>query len=326
MITNKKLLTGILIVVITAGAAAGYVFLKPVEKGITATGTIEVTKADIMPKVNGYLSGLKIKAGDTVQIGQQIAKIPRDDLSAQVIRDEAALDKAVAQLRDLESGLRPQERQELSAMADSAESVYVKAKQDYERYQSLHASGAISTQQLDTARSSMEVAYSALAAAKQRLSLGEEGNRPEAIEAQRLEIERSRAVLAASKVLLADTVITSPLGGLVLSKNYEDGEYVNPGAAILTVGDMTDCWVKVYVPSTHLGLISVGQTASVKVDSFPGRVFSGVIKEISQNAEFTPRQSITQSERANLVFAVKVQVDNSEGILKPGMPADVVLK
>jgi HlyD family secretion protein len=89
---------------------------------------------------------------------------------------------------------------------------------------------------------------------------------------------------------------------------------------------MTDCWVKVYVPSTHLGLISVGQAANVKVDSFPGRVFSGVIKEISQNAEFTPRQSITQSERANLVFAVKVQVDNSEGILKPGMPADVVLK
>ncbi|WP_371381397.1 HlyD family secretion protein [Sporomusa aerivorans] len=325
MIANKKLFAGILIIAVIAGAA-GYNYLKPAATGITATGTIEITRADVMPKVNGYLTGLAVKAGDPVQAGQPIAKIVRADLAAQVVRDEAALAKAVAQLQDLESGLRRQERQELGATVDSANSVYVKAKQDFERYQSLYATGAISTQQLDAARSNMEVAYSSLTAAKERLSMGEEGSRPETIAAQRLEVERSKAVLAASKVLLEDTVVISPLGGLILSKNFEDGEYVNPGAAILTVGDMSDCWVKVYVPSTHLGLIAVGQEAAVKVDSFPDRVFKGTIKEISQNAEFTPRQSITQSERANLVFAVKVKVDNSEGSLKPGMPADVVLK
>ncbi len=322
---NKKLLAGILIAAIAAGAA-GYKYLRPVEKGITATGTIEVTRADIMPKVNGYVTGLQLKVGDTVKSGQKIATVTRNDLEAQVIRDEAALAKAAVQLRDLEAGPRRQERQELSAMVDSARSVYDKAKNDYARYQSLYATGAISTQQLDTVRSNMEVAYSAMTAATQRLSLGDEGSRPEAIEAQRLEVERSKAVLAASKVVLEDTVIVSPISGLVLSKNFENGEYVNPGAAIFTVGDMSDCWVKVYVSSTQLGQIAVGQEANVKVDSFPGRIFRGEIKEISQNAEFTPRQSITQSERANLVFAVKVKVDNSEGALKPGMPADVVLK
>lgn len=322
---NKKLLAGILVAVIAAGAA-GYKYLRPVEKGITATGTIEVTRADIMPKVNGYLSELQLKAGDTVSAGQKIATITRADLAAQVVRDEAALAKATAQLKDLETGLRSQELQELSAMADSARSVYDKTKNDYARYQSLHATGAISTQQLEAARSNMEVAYSAMTAANQRLSLGDEGSRPEAIEAQRLEVERSKAVLAASKVLLADTAVVSPISGLILTKNFENGEYVNPGAAIFTVGDMNDCWVKVYISSTQLGQIAVGQEAGVKVDSFPGRIFRGEIKEISQNAEFTPRQSITQSERANLVFAVKVKVDNSEGVLKPGMPADVVLK
>lgn len=322
---NKKLLAGILVAVIAAGAV-GYKYLRPVEKGITATGTIEVTRADIMPKVNGYLAELQLKAGDTVIAGQKIATITRADLAAQVVRDEAALAKATAQLKDLENGLRSQERQELSAMADSARSVYDKTKNDYARYQSLHATGAISTQQLEAARSNMEVAYSAMTAANQRLSLGDEGSRPEAIEAQRLEVERSKAVLAASKVLLADTTVVSPISGLILTKNFENGEYVNPGAAIFTVGDMNDCWVKVYVSSTQLGQIAVGQEAGVKVDSFPGQIFRGEIKEISQNAEFTPRQSITQSERANLVFAVKVKVDNSEGVLKPGMPADVVLK
>ncbi|MBP2664115.1 MAG: hypothetical protein H6Q71_2063 [Firmicutes bacterium] len=325
MVTNKKILAGVLLALLVAGGTA-YKYLRTAETGITATGTIEVTRADVMPKVSGYLAGLQLKAGDSVEVQQIVAKITRADLEAQVVRDEAALAKAAAQLRDLEAGLRTQERQELSAMLESARSVYEKARQDYERYQSLYATGAISAQQLDTARSNMEVAYGSMTAANQRLSIGNEGNRPEAIEAQRLEVERSKAVLAASKVLLEDTVVVSPISGLILSKNFENGEYVNPGAAVLTVGDMNDCWVKIYVSSTQLGLIAVGQEAQVKVDSFPGRVFRGEIKEISQNAEFTPRQSITQSERANLVFAVKVKLDNAEGILKPGMPADVVLK
>lgn len=325
MAMNKKIMAGVVIIVLAA-AAGGYKYLRPVESGITATGTIEVTRADVMPKVSGYLTGLQVKVGDTVLARQKVAKITRNDLEAQVVRDEAALAKASAQLRDLEAGARSQELQELQAVLDSAQSVYEKAKQDYQRYQNLYAAGAISAQQLDTARSSLEVAYSSMAAANQRLSLGNEGNRPEVIEAQRQEFERSKAVLAASKVLLADTEVISPISGLILSKNFEDGEYVNPGAAILTVGDMSDCWVKIYISSAQLGLISVGQEAKVNVDSFPDRIFRGEIKEISQNAEFTPRQSITQSERANLVFAVKVKLDNSEGFLKPGMPADVVLK
>ncbi|MBP2634435.1 MAG: hypothetical protein H6Q72_342 [Firmicutes bacterium] len=325
MAINKKILVCMLVVVLAAGGAA-YKYLRPVERGITATGTIEVTRADIMPKVNGYLTGLKLKAGDYVEARQEVARVTRADLAAQVVRDEAALAKAAAQLRDLEAGPRSQERQELSDMLDSARSVYEKASQDYERYQSLYKAGAVSTQQLDNARSSMEVAYASMNAAKQRLSVGNEGNRPETIEAQRLELERSKAVLTASKVLLEDTIVISPISGLILAKNYEEGEYVSPGAAILTVGDMNDCWVKIYVSSTQLGLIAVGQEAKVKVDSYPNRTFKGVIKEINQNAEFTPRQSITQSERANLVFAVKVKIDNAEGILKPGMPADVVLQ
>ncbi|HWR07726.1 HlyD family secretion protein [Sporomusa sp.] len=325
MMVNKKLLAGIIVIIVVSGVV-GYNYLRPTKTGITATGTIEVTRADIMAKVNGYLTGLESKVGDTVRSGQKIARVTRADLEAQVIRDEAALAKAAAQLRDLEAGPRNQERQELGALLASSRSVYDKAKQDYVRYQSLYSAGAISAQQLDTASSNMDVAYNAMVAATQRYALGDEGSRPEAIEAQRLEVERSKAVLAASKTLVEDTAVISPINGLILSKNFENGEYVNPGAAILTVGDMSDCWLKVYVPSTQLGLIAVGQEAQVKVDSFPGRVFRGEIKEISQNAEFTPRQSITQSERANLVFAVKVKIDNMEGILKPGMPADVVLR
>ena len=323
---NKRLIIVGAVIFLALAAIAGYKLYMAREDGITATGTIEVTRADVMPKVNGYLGELKIQAGDTVKAGQTVALIARPDLEAQLLRDESAFVKAKVQLDDLEKGARSQERSEAAANLASAQAVYDKARTDLERYRALHKSGAISTQQLDAAQSGYDVALSSLTAVRSRQSLVEEGNRPDTIEAQRQEVKRSQAIVDASRALLADTVVTSPITGVVLTKNFENGEYINPGSAIATVGDMNDCWVKVYISSTQLGLIKVGQQVSVKVDSFPGRTFPGTIKEISQNAEFTPRQSITQRERANLVFAVKVKVDNAEGILKPGMPADVVIK
>lgn len=322
---NKRLIAGILIFAGLAGAA-GYKLFRPVPQGITATGTIEVTRADITPKVGGYLRDLKIQVGDSLTSGQVVVQVVRPDLAAQVLRDQAGVAKAQAQLADTIKGPRSQERQEAAANLAGAQAVYTKAKSDYERLSSLHDSGAIATQQLDAAKSAYDVAYNSLVAAQSRQSLIEEGNRPDVIAAQTLEVQQAEAVLASSQSLAADMIVVSPLNGLVLAKNYEEGEYVNPGAAIATIGDMNDCWVKIYVDSAQLGLIKVGQPTSVTVDAFPDRTFSAVIKEISQNAEFTPRQSITQRERANLVFAVKVKIDNAEGILKPGMPADVVLQ
>ena len=181
-------------------------------------------------------------------------------------------------------------------------------------------------QQLDTAQSSYDVANNSLLSAQAQQSLVTEGNRPDVIEAQRVEVLRTQALLAVTQATLKDTVVVSPLNGLILTKNYENGEYVSPGSAIATVGDTNDCWVKIYVASPQLGLLRMGQAVDVHIDAYPDRVFAGTIKEIGQNAEFTPRQSITQSERANMVFYVKVKIDNSEGILKPGMPADVIIR
>ena len=305
--------------------AAGYKLYGRTEKGITATGTIEVTKTDITPKVGGYLVSLKVKEGDAVSKGQLIAMIDRPDLKAQLLRDEAALAKAKAQLRDLEQGARNQELQEAAASMAAASSQADKAKTDYERSVRLFSQGAIPAQQLDYSRTTHEISSNALQSAKSRYSLLLEGSRPETIEAQRLEVERSEAVLAGSRTQIADTTILTPLSGRVLSKNYEQGEYVNPGAAIATIGDMRDCWVKVYVSTSQLGQIRLRQEAQVKIDAYPDRVFRGEIKEISQNAEYTPRQSITQRERANLVFAVKVKVENADEKMKPGLPADVVI-
>jgi HlyD family secretion protein len=319
-------IAGVLIVAAITAVFLGTKWFAKKENGIISTGTIEVTKVDIAPKLSGYLTELSIRQGDKVNVRQVIARISRIDLEAQKLRDEAALQKAEAQLRDLEKGVRTQERSELVAGVASAEAVYNKAQADLERYRSLYNQGAVSQQQWDAAQVNLETAQSSLKAARARLSLADEGNRPDTIEAQRLEVTRSKAVLEMARTQLADTIVSSPQQGIVLTKNFEKGEFVNAGSAIATIGDLQDCWVKIYIPSTQLGLIKIGQSAVVKVDSYPGKSFSGEIKEISQNAEFTPRQSLTQNERANMVYAVKVQINNAEGVLKPGMPADVVIK
>ena len=323
---TKIKIAAIVVVVALSVGTASYKLYGRTEKEITATGTIEVTKTDITSKVSGYLAELTIKEGDSVKSNQMVAKIDRPDLKAQLLRDEAALSKAKAQLRDLEKGARSQELQEAAATMAGAQSQAVKAKTDFDRYSRLFRDGAISTQQLDASRSAHEVAANSLVAAQSRYSLLQAGNRPEAIEAQRLEVDRSEAVLAGSRTQIADMTVTSPLSGRVLSKNYEVGEYINAGVSIATIGDLQDCWVKVYVSTEQLGQIRLGQSVKVKIDAYPDKTFKGEIKEINQNAEYTPRQSITQRERANMVFAVKVKIENAEEIMKPGLPADVVFE
>lgn len=238
-------------------------------------------------------------------------------------RDRAALKKAEAQLRDLETGPRPAERKEAAANSAFMQAAFEKAAKDYQRFDQLYQGGAASRQQFDNAKESYDATAAQLSASREREQLVNDGAREEQIIAAREEVSRCQALLRATENDIEDSFIYSPLDAMVLTKNFEAGEYVNAGSALLTVADLSDCWVKIYIPSTELGRVSVGSLAEVRIDAAPGQVFSGRVREISENAEYTPRQSITRNERANMVFAVKVAVDNDAGVLKPGMPADV---
>jgi HlyD family secretion protein len=106
----------------------------------------------------------------------------------------------------------------------------------------------------------------------------------------------------------------------------EIGETTNPGVSILTLLDPRDLWLRAYVAETDIGKVRVGQAATITVDSYPERGFAGAITEIASEAEFTPKNVQTKKERANLVFRVKIGISNPEGVLKPGMPADAVIR
>ena len=183
------------------------------------------------------------------------------------------------------------------AAVEVVEAEQERSRKDYERAVALVEKEVIPPQQLDAAKKSYDATIA--------------------------QLRQTRAALAASQDRLRDTVITAPVSGVVLRKNSEAGETVAAGAAVYSLGDLENPWIRVYVKEDKLGLVKLGQKAEVMTDSFPNKTYLGIVTMISSEAEFTPKNVQTQEERVKLVFALKVSVKNENGELKPGMPADV---
>ena len=122
-----------------------------------------------------------------------------------------------------------------------------------------------------------------------------------------------------------DQQIVSPVNGIVLQKIHETGEVLSAGMPALIIGDPKNIWVRLYVPGSQINRVAIGQSAVVKLDGLPNREFSGKVTYISFQAEFTPRNVQTKEERTTQTYAVKVALDPTEILLRPGVPADVAI-
>ncbi|MCL6635063.1 MAG: HlyD family efflux transporter periplasmic adaptor subunit [Peptococcaceae bacterium] len=321
----KKKIAALLIAAVL-GAAAWWGYVRYYEEKKTsplqATGTIEATQVELRARLPGVLQDFAITAGAPVKKGQVVGVIARNDLIAQKERDALGVLKARAQLADLTSGAREQEIREAEIAVSTAQAGYDKAARDYSRALALYREKVISASEMETAETIFKQSQNQLDSAKARLSLLQAGSRPEQIEAARAELERSAAVLKASEALLEDTRITCPIDGTVLTRNFEEGEYVQAGAPVATVANLDDMWIRVYIPTDDLPGIRLGQQVRFTVSGSSAE-YTGIIEEIASKGEFTPKTIQTRKERANIVYAVKIRINNGNGVLKPGMPADV---
>lgn len=139
-------------------------------------------------------------------------------------------------------------------------------------------------------------------------------------------IQQAQANVDLIDAQIAKLTIYAPLDGVILTRNVEPGEYIQPGAIVLTLANLSQLTITVYVPENLYGQISLGQKARVIVDSFPGVTFTATVIHISDQGEFTPRNVQTVEGRSGVMYAIKLQVDDPQGKLKPGMPADVSFK
>jgi multidrug resistance efflux pump len=147
-----------------------------------------------------------------------------------------------------------------------------------------------------------------------------------AVEQARKGVQQAQANLDLLDAQIAKLTLYAPKDGVVLTRNVEPGEFVQPGAVTFALADLNDITITVYVPEDRYGQISLGQQAQVTVDSFPGESFRAEVIHIADQAEFTPRNIQTVEGRSSTVYAIKLKVMDSEGKLKIGMPADVVFK
>jgi multidrug resistance efflux pump len=184
-------------------------------------------------------------------------------------------------------------------------------------------------QQLQAQVNAAEAQYRAAEAAVEMARARREGLRAgateEEIEAAEAAVEQAQARVESGQVLLEKLTLTAPVGGRVLEVIGHEGELATPGGPLITLADLDQVMLTVYVPEDRLGQVQVGQRVEVRVDSFPDRVFLGRVVTIASEAEFTPRNIQTEEERVNMVFAVQVSIPNPDHGLKPGMPADAVI-
>jgi HlyD family secretion protein len=259
--------------------------------------------------------------------------------------------QAEAHLRELEAGSRPQDIRATQAQVDDLRAQAANAAADWERAQRLFANEDISRQ--DQFRTRWESLSAGLRQAEQRSALVEEGPRREQIdaaraslkraqaslqlaeasrigirqrelelEARRAEVDRARYNVAVFETQLADLHVHSPADGVVLVRSALAGEVVAPGTSILTVGDIEHPWLRGYVPMTQLGRVKLGQKASIRSESLPGKTYEGRISFIASEAEFTPKQIQTHEERVKLVYRIKIDIANPNRELKANMPVD----
>jgi multidrug efflux pump subunit AcrA (membrane-fusion protein) len=397
---------------------------QPQTSGLAASGFIEAEEVTIAPELGGRVLDVSVKEGDDVKAGQVLVRLDGTLLGAQIASAQAGLDRARAELAQVQAGARPEQVrqaeaelararssrdgayqgwQDLIALRDNpqrlnaqiaqaqAQVAAAKAALDqavaykdaaqiaYDDYgdalnklndippqyrpdlpMSFHLipnaywkswvgvntagaayDGAVAAlndlyrlqddpqdlnAQIDAAEAQYQAAEAAVGMAQAQLDGLKAGATTEEIAMAEAQVEQAQAALAKLVVQRDKQTIAAPVGGVVLEVNIHKGELGVPDGTMLTLGDLDEVTLTVYVPEDKLGQVNIGQAVAVSVDSFPGRTFDGTVVRIAQEAEFTPRNVQTKEERVNMVFAVDVRIPNSDHALKPGLPADAVIE
>ena len=317
-----------IVILLAAAAAAGvYVYPKLIKKPapvnqLTLSGNIEAHESLVSFKVQGRIVDLPVEEGQQVEQGVMLARLEDADFKQKVRIDEAGVEVRESSLALTLAGTREQEvKASQQAMLDAQADLEEK-KLDSDRAQQLFGKDEISAQDRDLAATALKRAEAAYKAAQQRYNEAVEGSRKEDVAIARANLVQANADLGLSRINDSYTILRSPAAGVITVRQAELGEVVEPGSPVVTLADLDHVWLRAYIAETDLGKVHWGQEASITTDTYPGKQYCGHISFISPDAEFTPKSVQTYTERVTLVYRIKIDIDNPNHELKPGMPAD----
>ncbi len=274
------------------------------EKGngyIGGSGMIETTEVIVSAETSGQLEQLFIAKGDAVEKNQIIGLIDTSVVVLQLKQAEAVRRAALVKLTS--------DSLTISSTRLSSEL----AEKEFGRVQTLLSSGSVNQQQFDKAENVLRQA-----------ELIHSGART-ALRATEADISRIESEIALIEKRLTDCHPLSPLNGTVVEKYIEVGELVGPGKALVKIATLDTVEVKIYLPPQDLTTIKIGSRAEIDPEDGRADKISGTIVWISSQAEFTPKNVQTKEARADLVYAIKIKIPNSDQALKIGMPVSVTI-
>lgn len=292
------------------------------DPGLTLNGNVDIREVDMGFRVNGRIAAIGVDEGARVKAGQLLATLDTATLDSRIGEADARLAQAQAELAKARNGSRRQDVAQARARVAAAAATAANAERDYRRRQPLVEPGAISRDIWEETVTARDRARAQLAEAQQALSLLVAGTRPEDIAAAAAAVRSAQAARSGAATDLSDTKLIAATDGTVVTRAREPGAIVQPGETVLTLSIDKPMRVRAYVAEPDLSRISPGMKVQVTADG-NARVYKGTIGYISPRAEFTPKSVETENLRTDLVYRLRIIVDDPDDGLRQGQPVTV---
>ncbi|WP_272688369.1 secretion protein HlyD [Providencia sp. PROV142] len=323
--SNKNRSVVVFIILILIGAAIGgyYYYQSQQDKTLTLYGNVDVRTVNLGFRVSGKLKSLSVDEGAKIIAGEQLGLLDDAPYINALNKAKGVRDSAKAQLALKESGYRTQEVAQVEAEVAQKQAAWQYADNFYKRQQGLAASRVISANDLDNAKNNRNQAFAALQAAQDKLNQYQSGFRQEEIAAARSEWLQAEAAVAQAELDLQDTVLTAPSSGTILTRAIEPGTIIGAGNTVFSVTLTNPVWARAYVSEPHLGDAIPGREVLLYTDSRPNQPYHGTIGFVSPTAEFTPKSVQTPDLRTDLVYRLRIVVNDADDALRQGMPVTI---
>ncbi|MBI5674357.1 MAG: efflux RND transporter periplasmic adaptor subunit [Nitrospirae bacterium] len=295
-----------MVIILSAVAAAVIIFIifsayfkDKGSESIRKSGIVQGTEVNITSNIPGKIAELCCSEGENITAGSVAASIDSDDLKAATEQADASVQRAIADIKTSEANI------------ETAKARLVEAKLDKERMTSLFQESLVPRAKFDSSEANLNSAAAIHKASVSQLA------------SSKARLKEAEAMFSQQKARLNDTIITTPISGVVVFKALEKGEFVSPGITIYTIVDMEDLWVRIDVEESLIGMINIGDNAVITTDAKPDKKIEGRVSEIGRYAEFATQRDVKHGTQDIKTFHLKIYFTDTERFLKPGMTVNV---
>jgi len=321
---NRKRIL-IVLAIAALGGLAWFLIQRNSHRGeeLKLFGNVDIREVELAFRVPGKLAEVRVDEGDSVKAGDLLASLDAQRYRDALAKAEADRDAAAANMAKYHAGNRVEEIAQARAQVAQIEAQVKNAVTLAKRRESLYKSGAISAQEYDDAVASRDALVAQLQNVRKALQLQNAGFRVEDVRGVAASLRAAEAAVASATTDLNDTKIYAPADGTVISRVREPGAMAEAGANVLVLSLNKPVWVRAYVPEPLLGKVSQGMPVLVYTDGRPNRPYKGIVGFISPVAEFTPKNVETEALRTDLVYRIRIVVNEPDKELRQGMPVTV---